>query len=266
MNAQAAQWRLLESKLRAAVDRKEFVLHYQPKIELATGSVCGFEALIRWNDPASGLISPCDFIPMLEETGLILDVGQWAMTQALTDHRQWSSAGEAVPRISVNVSAVQLHQKDFVERTIAAVERAAATGDALELEVTESLLMRDVESAIAKLLMLRQLGIHIAMDDFGTGYSSLSYLARLPVNVVKIDRSFISGMADRAQDMAIVTTIIALARSRNLTVVAEGIETEQQSELLSGLQCHQGQGYFFSKPLPSAEMQKFLRHSMTDTR
>jgi PAS domain S-box-containing protein/diguanylate cyclase (GGDEF)-like protein len=259
MNAQAAQWRLLETKLRAAVDGRQFVLHYQPKIALATGAVCGLEALIRWQDPSSGLVPPCDFIPMLEETGLIVEVGQWAITQALTDHCAWTSRGCVVPRIAVNVSAIQLQQNDFADKVVEAVERASARPDVLELEVTESLLMRDLDTVIGKLSTLRQLGIHIAMDDFGTGYSSLSYLARLPINVVKIDRSFITGMADKAQDMAIVTTIIALARSLNLLVIAEGVETRQQLELLSQLGCDQAQGYLFSKPLPAAEIDHLLR-------
>ena len=259
MNAQAAQSLSLETRLRKAVEAQQFVLHYQPKVELASGRVCGLEALIRWNDPETGLVAPGTFIPLLEETGLILEVGRWALAQALVDYGDWTARGCTVPRIAINVSAIQLQQKNFVDTVVDVVRQAGNIPEALELEITESLLMKDVEASIRKLSTLRELGIHIAMDDFGTGYSSLSYVARMPINVVKIDRSFIIAMTGNSQDMAIVTTIIALAHSLNLRVVAEGVETEEQAQLLRLLKCDEMQGFLFSRPLPAAEVEaKFL--------
>jgi diguanylate cyclase (GGDEF)-like protein len=259
MNARAAHVLSLETRLRKAVEARQFVLHYQPKIELANDRICGLEALIRWQEPGGELVPPGAFIPLLEETGLILEVGKWALGQALMDHREWTARGCKVPRIAVNVSAIQLQQKDFSDMVINVVQEQGSGPDALELEVTESLLMKDVEGSIRKLSLLRGLGIHVAMDDFGTGYSSLSYIARLPINLVKIDRSFINGMANSPQDMAIVTTIIALAHSLNLRVVAEGVETESQSKLLKLLKCDEAQGFLFSKPLPGAQIEPLLR-------
>jgi len=266
MNARAAQALLLETRLRKAVEAGEFVLHYQPKINLASGAVCGLEALIRWQKPGAGLVAPGVFIPLLEETGLILGVGKWAISMALSQHREWTARGIAVPRIAVNVSAIQLQQKDFSDVVTGALQAQGCEPDALELEVTESLLMQDVQESIRTLSILRALGIHIAMDDFGTGYSSLSYLAQLPINSLKIDRSFVTEMASSPQDMGIVTTIVALAHSMNLKVVAEGVETEAQSKLLKLLKCDEAQGYLFSKPLPAAEIEPLLRGLAAEAR
>jgi len=257
MNARAAHALSLETRLRRAVEAQEFVLHYQPKIDLASGAICGLEALLRWNDPESGLTAPATFIPLLEETGLILEVGRWAVARALAQHRDWSARRLAVPRIAVNVSAKQLQHRNFANMVINEVQHGGVP-EALELEVTESQLMRDVEDSIRKLSVLQQLGIRIAMDDFGTGYSSLSYIARLPLNSLKIDRSFIVGMVSSPQDMSIVTTIIALAHSLNLKVVAEGVETAAQAQTLSILKCDEAQGYHFSRPLPADELEALL--------
>jgi diguanylate cyclase (GGDEF)-like protein/PAS domain S-box-containing protein len=259
MNARAAQVLSLEMRLRKAVEAQEFVLHYQPKYTLADGKISGLEALIRWQDPATGLVPPGTFIPLLEETGLILEVGKWALGSALAQHREWATAGFTAPRIAVNVSPIQLQQRDFADIVINVVQEQGDNPDALELEVTESLLMKDVQASIRKLTMLRGMGITIAMDDFGTGYSSLAYLARLPINSLKIDRSFITGMAGSPQDMGIVTTIITLAHSMNLKVVAEGVETAEQSQLLKLLKCNEAQGYLFSKPLPATDVEPLLR-------
>jgi PAS domain S-box-containing protein/diguanylate cyclase (GGDEF)-like protein len=259
MNARAAHALSLETRLRKAVEAQQFVLYYQPKINLANDSICGLEALIRWQDPESGLVPPGAFIPLLEETGLILEVGKWAVLRALAQHREWTARGVPAPRIAVNVSAIQLQRKDFADGVIDALRQEGDNPDALELEVTESLLMKDVQESIRKLSILRARRIHIAMDDFGTGYSSLSYMTRLPINSVKIDRSFINGMTGSPQDMGIVTTIIALAHSMNLKVVAEGVETEEQSQLLKLLQCDEVQGFLYSKPRPAAEIEQMLR-------
>ncbi|HZM47691.1 MAG TPA: GGDEF domain-containing phosphodiesterase, partial [Burkholderiales bacterium] len=258
MNARAAHALSLETRLRKAVQEQQFVLHYQPKIDLATDEICGLEALIRWNDPETGLVPPMQFIPLLEETGMILEVGRWAIRSALSQRGEWRTAGLTAPRIAVNVSALQLQQRDFPDMVMAAVQQDGGA-DALEVEVTESLLMKDVQATIAKLSAVRERGVPVAMDDFGTGYSSLSYIARLPINSVKIDRSFIMGMAGGPQEMAIVTTIIALAHSLNLKVTAEGVETGEQSRLLKLLRCDEGQGYLFSKPLPAGEIARMLR-------
>jgi EAL domain-containing protein (putative c-di-GMP-specific phosphodiesterase class I) len=258
MNASVTKTLLMESRLRRAVEREEFVLHYQPKYSLASGRISGMEALIRWNDPQNGVVPPTRFIQLLEETGLILKTGGWAIGKALEDHQRWKELGLDPPRISVNVSPVQLRRKDFVEDVRGALANGAARADALDLELTESVLMEDIATNVRKLAAIREMGVHISVDDFGTGYSSLSYLARLPINELKIDRSFVITMGGSPENMAIISTILSLARALGLQVVAEGVETEEQSRLLKLLRCDEAQGYFFSKPVPSAEMAMLL--------
>jgi diguanylate cyclase (GGDEF)-like protein/PAS domain S-box-containing protein len=249
MNAKVAEKLTLESRLRRALDRDEFVLHYQPKIDLAKGEIEGLEALIRWNDPENGLIPPGQFIGLLEETGLILDVGMWAIRRALDDWRHRTRQGLPTPRVAVNVSAIQLRRPEFVE-----VVRDALGGGSLphglDLEITESLLMEEIEANIWKLRALKQLGINLAIDDFGTGYSSLAYLAQLPVDALKIDRSFVSTMIDRTESMTIISSIISLAHALRMRVIAEGVETDEQARLLRQLQCDEVQGYAFGRPVP----------------
>ena len=245
----------LESELRQAVARQQFVLHYQPKVELDTRNIVGVEALLRWQHPQRGLVPPAQFIALLEETGLILEVGNWALRAAVLDHRQWIADGLRAPRIAVNVSAIQLRQLDFVELVAA----AAAGGPApLDLEITESRIMDEIDSNIVKLRRIRALGVGIAIDDFGTGYSSLAYLAKLPVQVVKIDRSFIVRMLDDNETMAVVQTIISLARSLNLIVIAEGVESEEQADMLELLRCDQIQGYLVGRPMSAAQLAALL--------
>jgi diguanylate cyclase (GGDEF)-like protein/PAS domain S-box-containing protein len=258
MNAAVTETLLLENKLRAALEKEQFVLHYQPKLNLTTGQISGLEALIRWNDPDNGLIPPAKFIPLLEETGMILDVGAWAIRKALSDHHRWQVQGLQPPRIAVNVSSIQLRRKDFVDTVRSAISGEKSTPHGLDLEITESLIMDDMESNIKKLASLREMNINIAIDDFGTGYSSLGYLARLPVNLLKIDRSFITTMTKGAESMAIVSTIISLAHSLSMKVVAEGVETEEQSRFLKLLKCDEMQGYLFSKPLPAEQLTRML--------
>ena len=259
MNARAAHALSMETRLRKAVEEQQFVLHFQPKINIASDSICGLEALLRWNDPDTGLVPPNQFIPLLEETGLILEVGRWAIQHALSQRLAWHIKGLRPPRIAVNVSAIQLRQGDFVRVIRDSLDGAGVGPHGLDLEITESMIMKDIENNIAKLRAVREMGVDIAIDDFGTGYSSLSYAARLPINSLKIDRSFINGMATNPQDMAIVTTIIALTRSLNLRVVAEGVETAEQSRLLSLVKCDEAQGFLFSKPLPAAGIELLLR-------
>ena len=240
----------LENQLRHALDNEEFVLHYQPKVNLASGKVTSAEALIRWNDPRTGLVPPGRFIPILEETGLIHDVGRWALRKAIADHLHWRNAGLAVVPIAVNLSPRQLRDHGFIDevRRAIAIDAHAAAG--IELEITESVIMEDINHSIASLQAIRALGITIAIDDFGTGFSSLSYLARLPVDTLKIDRSFVTGMTVAPEGLALVSTIISLAHSLKLKVVAEGVETDEQSRLLRLLVCDEMQGFLFSKPLP----------------
>ena len=240
----------LEVRLRRALEQEEFVLHYQPKVELASGRITGIEALIRWNHPERGLLPPSAFLPVLEETGLIVEVGRWGMQRAAREYSFLREAGHQPPRIAVNLSALQLKRDDFVA-TVASVIDESSDGDpGIDLEITESLLMENIEATARKLKEIQELGIGIAIDDFGTGYSSLSYLAKLPVDVLKIDRAFISALAAQPDDTTIVSTIIKLAHSLELTVVAEGVEAEHQARLLHELRCDEIQGYLLTRPLP----------------
>jgi diguanylate cyclase (GGDEF)-like protein/PAS domain S-box-containing protein len=258
MTERIAEKLSLENKLRQAVEKNEFVLHYQPKVDLDGRTIVGVEALIRWQSPEFGLVPPIKFIPLLEETGLILEVGSWALTRAALDHRAWVEAGLRPPRVAVNVSAIQLRQRDFVD----IVERAVMEGMApvaIDLEITESLIMEDVTATIEKLKRVQALGIKMAIDDFGTGYSSLAYLAKLPVETLKIDRSFVITMLDDPDTATLVQTMITLAHSLKLTVVAEGVDSEDQAKVLRLLRCDQMQGYLFSKPLPRDQVTALLK-------
>jgi diguanylate cyclase (GGDEF)-like protein len=250
MNARVAEKLSLEKRMRRALKRDEFVLHYQPKVCLRTGQVNGVESLIRWNDPEAGLVGPVRFIPLLEETGLILDVGRWALERALQDWRSRALTGQPTPRVAVNVSAIQLRRADFVDVVANALGSMRGVEHGLELEITETMLMESVGENSQKLRALRALGVHFAIDDFGTGYSSLSYLAKLPVDSLKIDRAFIMTMMEERQSRTIVSTIISLAHALELSVVAEGVETMEQWNLLRILGCDEIQGEAFSKPVP----------------
>jgi diguanylate cyclase (GGDEF)-like protein len=250
MTESVAQRLNLENQLRQALDNNQLLLLYQPKMNLASGEIVGVEALIRWNDPLTGLVSPDFFISILEETGLIYDVGLWALHQALQDFLRWHAAGLNGVRIAVNVSPLQMRHPGFLAaiEQIVAIDPRAAQG--LELEITESMVMVDMEQAISSLDVIRALGISIAIDDFGTGYSSLGYLSKLPIDTLKIDRMFIADMVADPQGLSLVSTIINLAHSLQLKVVAEGVETEEQSRLLRLLKCDQIQGYLLCKPIP----------------
>jgi diguanylate cyclase (GGDEF)-like protein len=240
----------IENRLRQALEQGQFVLHYQPKVNIATGKVTGAEALIRWNDPQSGLVPPASFISILEDTGLIHEVGRWALHKAIADHQRWRRAGLAAVRIAVNVSPVQLRHRNFVAQIEEAVRLTAGAGAGLELEITESLIMEDVNLSIVSLLAIRALGVTIAIDDFGTGFSSLSYLSKLPVDTLKIDRSFVVDMASDADGLTLVSVIINLAHAMKLNVVAEGVATEEQLRQLRLLHCDEMQGFLFGKPVP----------------
>ncbi|QIB65745.1 EAL domain-containing protein [Kineobactrum salinum] len=258
MSESVAQNLGLENRLRRALANEEFLLHYQPKVDLVTGVISGMEALIRWQSPDEGLIPPLQFIPLLEETGLILDVGHWVLERAAADLRSWQEQGVEVPGIAVNVSALQLRQADFVRQVKGAIQQGGSRLT-LDLELTESMVMSDVEDSLVKLRELRELGLGVAIDDFGTGYSSLSYIARLPIDVIKIDRSFIVKMIEHPDDMMIVSTIITMAHNMRLKVVAEGVDSTDQVDILHGMGCDEMQGYLFSKPVPALEMLGLLR-------
>jgi diguanylate cyclase (GGDEF)-like protein len=258
MNARVAQQLRIENELRKATMEEEFILFYQPRVDLASGRICGMEALIRWQHPHRGLVSPGEFIPVLEQTGMILEAGRWAIKRAVLDYAAWVANGLKPPRIAVNVSQAQLRRKEFVEDVKAALA-VASDWDCVDIEITESMLMEDIGGNIGKLGALRATGIGVSLDDFGTGYSSLSWLARLPIDSLKIDRSFVDQMAKSPEQMAIVSTVISLARALNLKVVAEGVETEEQVNLLRLLRCDEAQGYLFYKPLPPEEMAALLR-------
>jgi len=258
MNARVAERLKIENELRRAVLEEQFVLHYQPRIEFATGLISGFEALLRWMHPERGLVPPGEFISVLEDTGLILEVGRWALARAARDHAAWRAAGLKAPRMAVNVSAIQLRRKDFVDEVKAALAAAGGKCDQFDVEITETMLMDDIEGNIQKLGALRAMGTQVAIDDFGTGYSSLSYLARLPVNSLKIDQSFIARMTSGPDQLAIVSSVISLARALNLKVVAEGVEMDEQANLLRLLRCDEAQGYLFGKPLPPEEIRALL--------
>lgn len=258
MNASVARMLTIENKLHKAIEEREFLLHYQPKLELASGRICGIEALIRWQDPDVGLVAPSEFIPVLEETGMILVVGRWVIETVCDQIRQWQEQGLAVPTVAVNVSSLQLTQGNFVEDIVGLLEAYGIDGKFIEFEITESVIMQEVAASIGKLEALRGLGCTITIDDFGTGYSSLSYLTQLPLSRLKIDKSFTDQMLENADSMTIVSSVIALSHGLNLKVIAEGVETEEQLKMLRLLKCDEIQGYFAHRPLPIKELEEVL--------
>ncbi|HMH88421.1 MAG TPA: EAL domain-containing protein [Steroidobacteraceae bacterium] len=252
----------IENRLRRALEREEFVLHYQPKVNIVSGKLTGAEALIRWNDPVSGLTPPGRFIPILEETGLIHEVGRWVLRQAIADYQRWRNDGLPAVRIAVNVSPLQLRNRNFAAEIQQAISVAADAAAGLQLEITESVIMQDVNHSIGSLLAIRELGVTIAIDDFGTGFSSLNYLAKLPVDTLKIDRSFVVEMVSATGGLTLVSVIINLAHALKLNTVAEGVETEEQLRQLRLLGCDEMQGYLFGKPVPVESFeQKYMRAS-----
>jgi EAL domain-containing protein (putative c-di-GMP-specific phosphodiesterase class I) len=259
MNKRALERLRLEGDLRNAVDRDEFVLHYQPQVDLRTGRIVGMEALIRWKHPELGMVPPARFIGLAEETGLIVTMGSWVMRTACAQNKAWQEAGLGHLPVAVNVSALQFGQADFVQSIATVLEQTALAPQYLEIEVTESLFMTEVDHAIGILRDLKALGVKLSIDDFGTGYSSLSYLKRFPIDVLKIDQSFVRDLTDHRDDAAIVVSIISLAHSLRLTVIAEGVETKEQGAYLQQHGCDQMQGYFFSRPVPAEELKQMLR-------
>ncbi|AVU75437.1 Response regulator receiver modulated diguanylate cyclase phosphodiesterase [Pseudomonas sp. E141] len=247
MNRRARQQQTIESGLRLALQRKEFVLHYQPKIDLRSGKVVGAEALVRWNRPDIGLIYPSDFIPVAEDSGLIVPLSQWVLQEACQQACRWQADGMRPLYLSVNVSTIDFRQRGFVEGIARTLKETGLDPTQLELEITESVLMQNVDTTVAILKAVKRLGIRLAIDDFGTGYSSLSYLQKFPVDVLKIDQSFVGDLSIDSNDAKLVSTIISLGKSLNLHIIAEGVETLEQLEFLKAHQCEEAQGYYFSK-------------------
>jgi diguanylate cyclase (GGDEF)-like protein len=249
----------LESDLRDAVGRKELELHYQPKVDVHSGKTTGMEALARWRHPRKGLLLPSEFIPLAEETGLIVSLGDWVLREACRQNKAWQNEGLAPLRVAVNISATQLQQKDLVENVSAVLQQSGLEPQWLELEITESVVMQNPAEAIGVLGRLKRMGIQISIDDFGTGYSSLSYLRRFPLNTLKIDASFIQEISSDNNDAAIVQAIVALAHSLRLQVVAEGVENEAQLRFVQASGSDQYQGFLRSEPLPALEFGRLLK-------
>jgi len=258
MNERLLERLRIEEAMRSAIDRGEFVLYYQPQVDLRSGEIIGAEALLRWQHPEMGMVSPARFIGLAEETGMIVEIGQWAIRHACDQHMAWLNAGLGRLRMAVNLSARQFSQPDLVASISKVLDESKMAPQDLELELTEGMVMADVESAIATLRDLKSLNVQLAIDDFGTGYSSLSYLKRFPIDVLKIDRSFVNDIAHSADDATIVLTIISLAHNLRLRVIAEGVETVAQLAYLQEHDCDEMQGYYFSRPLPADEFAKLL--------
>ena len=258
MNIKARERLRLESSLRRALDRNEFMLYYQPRVSLESGRVIGAEALLRWRHPEMGLVPPSEFIPILDETGMIIPVGDWALREACRQNREWQDRGLPPIRVAVNLSVRQFMQKDLADTIVRALEAANLSAEHLEVEITEDLFLEHNQTNIITLARLKNMGIHISIDDFGTGYSSLSYLKRLPIDTLKIEQSFVRDIGD-PDNKAIASAIIAMAASLRLNVLAEGVETDEQLAFLRAQGCNEIQGFSFSHPLPADEFAQLLR-------
>jgi EAL domain-containing protein (putative c-di-GMP-specific phosphodiesterase class I) len=243
----------LEADLRLALELREFLLHFQPVVEIATGRIVGCEALVRWHNPRRGMVAPGDFIPLAEETGLIVPLGAWVLREACSQAKAWQNEGLPPIKVAVNFSARQFRQIDLIDEVQAALAEANLAPGMLELELTESMIMHDPDGAAETMHQLKKLGVGLSLDDFGTGYSSLNYLRRFPVDYLKIDRSFITDVASDPSGAAVATSIVAIAHRLGIGAVAEGVETWGQLDFLANCGCNAFQGFLFSKPLPPKE-------------
>jgi diguanylate cyclase (GGDEF)-like protein/PAS domain S-box-containing protein len=264
MNVRAVERQFIEESLRRALERQEFALHYQPKVSLLTGEITGAEALIRWTHPTRGPVSPGQFIPVAEDCGLILPISNWVLREACRQAKEWLVAGLPLGTIAVNVSAIEFRHENFLQGIFATLQETGLDPRLLELELTESVLMKHVESTAAILKTLRVAGVQLAVDDFGTGYSSLSYLRKFPIDALKIDQSFIRQITGTPDETTIVTGVISMGRSLRLRVVAEGVETQEELAFLQTHQCDEAQGYYFGRPTPPAEFAKLLETGMSE--
>jgi diguanylate cyclase (GGDEF)-like protein/PAS domain S-box-containing protein len=265
MNIRAVERQFIEANLRLAVEKQEFVLHYQPKINLDTGMITGAEALLRWMHAEWGMVLPERFVPIAEDCGLIVPIGRWVLREACTQAKQWMDAGLAPVSISVNISALEFRQKNFFEGVRDILNDTGLEAHCLQLEITESVLMRDAESSTAILQQLKNMGVQLAVDDFGTGYSSLSYLQQFPIDVLKIDQSFVNDIASATGNGIIVSAVIGMGNSLRLRVVAEGVENQVQLAFLKARHCEEGQGYIFSRPLVADQFAELLATGMPET-
>jgi diguanylate cyclase (GGDEF)-like protein/PAS domain S-box-containing protein len=249
---------LIEKELHYALERDELSLHYQPILHLSTGEIQGVEALVRWKNETLDPVSPADFIPIAEETGLILPIGEWILRAACLQNKKWQTKGHSPLQVSVNISMRQIMEKDFVKTVVKVLDETKLEPEYLDLEITESIAMADPQDVIDKLQALRKLGVTISMDDFGTGYSSLCYINKYPLDAVKIDQTFIKNIHQHEENKGIVKSIIAIAEQLHLQVIAEGIECQEELQFLKNQKCHYAQGYYISKPLPAGEVERFL--------
>jgi diguanylate cyclase (GGDEF)-like protein/PAS domain S-box-containing protein len=265
MNVRAVERQSLENGLRQAMERQEFVLHYQPKMNLKTGAIIGAEALIRWRHPQRGLVPPAQFIPVAEECGFIVPIGRWVLREACHQARAWQVAGLMPIRLAINVSAVELRHKDFLAGVRSILTETGFEPRYVELELTESFLLQDSTSTAAVLQAVKEMGVQLALDDFGTGYSSLGYLKRFPIDTLKIDQSFVRNITTDANDASIVSAVISMGKSLHMRVVAEGVETQEQLAFLQEQSCPYGQGYYFSQPLVGGEFVQLLGRNVIDT-
>ena len=258
MHAMAAKRLALETSLRHSIENEEFVVHYQPQVEIDSLQITGVEALVRWRHPQLGLLPPAQFVPLAEDTGLIAPIGECVLRAACLQGRSWQDKGFSSMRMAVNISARQFQQQDIAQMVVRILEQTGMAPECLDLELTESSIMNDADFAIKVLSGLKAMGVKISIDDFGTGFSSLSYLKRLPIDCLKIDQSFVRDATTDPDDAALVMAIITLAHNLRLTVVAEGVETEEQLGLLRLLRCDELQGYLFSRPLPAESLEELL--------
>jgi diguanylate cyclase (GGDEF)-like protein/PAS domain S-box-containing protein len=261
LNARAAERQSIEAGLHGAIARGEFELHYQPKVNLKSGAVVGAEALIRWRHPVRGMVPPADFVPIAEDCGLIRPIGRWVVHEACRQARAWQEAGLQPIAVSVNASALEFRSKEFVTNIADILEQTRLDAGFLEIELTESVLMADVEATTAQLRALKDLGLQLAIDDFGTGWSSLSYLSHFPVDVLKIDKSFVQGITSRSSAAPIVSAVIGMAKSLRHRVIAEGVETAGQLAFLQAEDCDEGQGFYFSRPVAATQFARRLERT-----
>jgi diguanylate cyclase len=260
MNVRALERQSLEDGLRSAMEREELVLHYQPKVNLESNAIIGVEALVRWHHPQRGLVPPAQFIPVAEECGFIVPIGRWVLRESCRQAQAWHDARYEPIRVGINVSAVELRDKEFVAGVRSILMETGVDPTCVELELTETALLRDSKSTTAVLHALKDLGIGLALDDFGTGYSSLSHLKRFPIDALKIDQSFVRDIVTDVDDASIVSAVISMGKSLQMRVVAEGVETREQLAFLQQQRCPEGQGYYFSRPVASEEFtQLFIR-------
>jgi diguanylate cyclase (GGDEF)-like protein len=263
MNVRASERQFIEAGLRVALERNELSLHYQPKINLGTGAIVGVEALLRWKHPERGFIPPAQFIPIAEDTGLILPIGQWVLREACRQSREWLDAGFAPIPMAVNISAVEFRSMDFVESVRAALNESKLDPRFLELELTETVLMKHAASTVSMLKALKVIGVQLTVDDFGTGYSSLSYLRQFPVDSLKVDQSFVHEISSQRDDAAIVSAVISMGNSLKKRVIAEGVETREQMDFLTAEGCEEAQGYYFNRPMAANQFVKLLEASIS---